>query len=66
MLYLDRLGGRIKRGAMRDVREAEWFGEHWKQLAPRPKVEVAGSLAERIAAAKEASDELPGDAAEEL
>ena len=66
MLYLDRLGGRVKRTAMRDVREADWYGEHWKQLTPRPKAEVAGTLAERIAAAKEASEDLPDDASEEL
>ena len=47
MLYLDRLGGRVRRTAMRDVREADWYGEHWKQLAPRPRVEVAGTLADR-------------------
>lgn len=65
MLYLDRLGGKVKRNAMRDVREAEWYGEHWKQVAPRPRVDVGATLAERKAATEQSTGEAsPGAAAQ--
>jgi len=52
-LYLERLGGRIRRRAMAEVREADWYGSHIKQVYPRPPRTGAAprSLAERQAAA---------------
>ncbi len=39
MLYLDRLGGRTRRAALREAKEADWYGEELKQLTPRPRRE---------------------------
>jgi peptide deformylase len=62
MLYLDRLGGRIKRQAMREVREAEWHDWHWKKLTPRERpaddAVVPATLAERRAAQESAQQSV--------
>jgi len=36
MVYLDRLGGRTRRTALREAREADWYGDALRPLTPRP------------------------------
>ena len=36
LLYLDRLGGRIRKQALKDVRAAEWYGQAQRRLEPLP------------------------------
>lgn len=52
MLYLDRLGGRTRRGALREAREAAWYGEELKPLTPRPPGEGPRSATARERAAE--------------
>jgi peptide deformylase len=44
-LYLDRLGGKVRRKAMAEVREAEWYGTHVKPVREQPPAE-AGDTAD--------------------
>lgn len=36
LLYLDRLGGRLRKQALREVREAPWHGQAQRRLEPLP------------------------------
>ncbi len=48
-LYLDKLGGRVRRKAMGEIRDSDWYGTHVRQVHPLPPEEAAAARELRLA-----------------